>query len=376
MIKNRMHFDLYQAIRGLLPPWRLTPDSQAVKLKQRPVIYEVNVRYQTLTRLMLLGTALTLGGLGWSQRGGLQAFLQKRQAIQAVYAQIEEHTRQLRDSPQDALLWYNRGVLRAQTAGLEQAALADLKRAHQLEPEDPETLYNLAWLELRLGQNPAALKHLTRLLQIDPYHLDGRWNRAWLQQQLKNPQAAQQDYRFIQKKLSKKLSPLEKAQLAALLNRPKEAAEAYAQALKKSPGQLDALLGRARSLVVLQQFAAAEPILAEAFKQPLSPEQRAELLKLRAEVALSQKKPDSALKDYLSLLQLQPQNARLQLQIAGLLAQAGQEGQAVNYLTQALKRAPALKQDPLLQERAFARLRRLPELQGLLKASAPPRQSL
>jgi len=333
------------------------------------------VRYQTLTRLLLLGSALTLGALAWAQRGAVQAVLAHSQASQAVYAQIQTHTRHLQDSPQDASLWYNRGVLRAQI-GEDNAAAADLSRALALSPDDRDSLYNLAWVELRQGHNKAALKHLNRLLQMDPHHLDARWNRAWLQQQLKNPAAAAHDYRFIEKHLQKQLKPLEKAELAALLQKPAVAAAAYALALKTEPGQPAALLGRARSLLALKQAQAAEPVLAEAFQQRLNPTQKAELLKLRAEMALLQKKPQLALADYLSLRQYEPQNARLQLQIASLMAQLGQETQAQEYLIQALKQAPDLQKDLLFQERAFFRLRRLPEVQALLagkKASPTPK---
>ncbi len=368
-------FDLYQDFGGCVFLLALTPDSQTVTLKQRvPIFDEVDVKYKTLTRLLLLTSALTLGGLGWSQRGAVQAVLAQNQVSQAVYAQIQTHTQRLQDSPQDAALWYNRGVLRAQ-AGDDKAAAADLKRALELEPNDPDGLYNLAWVELRQGQNKGALKHLTQLLQIDPHHLDARWNRAWLQQRLKNPAAAAHDYRFIEKHLQKQLKPLEKAELAALLQKPAVAAAAYALALKKDPGQPDALLGRARSLLALKQAQAAEPVLAEAFQQRLNPTQKAELLKLRAEMALLQKKPQMALADYLSLRQYEPQNARLQLQIASLMAQLGQESQALDHLIRALKQAPDLQKDPLFQGREFFRLRRLPELQALLGGGkTSPRQ--
>jgi tetratricopeptide (TPR) repeat protein len=326
------------------------------------------VKYKTLTRLLLLGSALTLGALGWSQRGAVQEVLARNQDSQAVYAQIQTHTRRLQDSPQDASLWYNRGVLRAQ-AGDNKAAAADLKRALELEPHDTDGLYNLAWVELRQGQNKVALKHLTQLLQIEPHHLDARWNRAWLQQRLKNQAAALHDYRFIEKYLQKQLKPLEKAELAALLQKPAVAAAAYALALKKEPGQPDALLGRARSLLALKQVSEAEPVLAKAFQQRLNPTQKADLLTLRAELALLQKKPQLALADYLSLRQYEPQNARLELQIASLMAQLGQESQAQEHLTRALKMAPDLQKDPLLQGREFFRLRRLPEVQALLGGS-------
>lgn len=329
------------------------------------------MKYQTLTLVMLAGAALTLGALGWSQRVAVQEVLAQNQDARALYAQIEAHTRQLRDSPQDASLWYNRGVLRAQ-AGEDTSALADLKRALALTPNDPESLYNLAWVEMRLGQNKAALKHLTALLQMQPKHLDARWNRAWLQQALKNQAAAQRDYRFIETHLQKQLKPLEKAELAALLQKPAAAAAAYALALKKQPGQPKALLGQARSLLALKQAAGAEPLLAAAVQQRLNPAQKADLLRLRAEMALLQKKPQMALADYLSLRQSEPPNPRLELQIASLMAELGQESEAQTYLIRALKQAPHLQKDPLLQGRAFFRLRRLPEVQTLLAGSKAP----
>jgi tetratricopeptide (TPR) repeat protein len=356
------------------------------------------LKQKTLIRLLLLGTITTLSFLAWSQREIALAAWQNRQEEQSRWAEIQAQTDLLANSPKDAEAWFNRGVLHCHVEAYLPAR-NDFEQALKLEPNDPETIYNLAWVQLRLKKNSEALKNLNHLLQVEPFHLDGRWNRAWLYQKLKNKQAAQADYTFLEKHLATKMAPMDRAQLALVQQKPAQAAQAYAQALKKEPQNTRALLGRARSFMAMKQTEAAQKDLNQALALKNTPEQQAELFHLRAQVNEQTNKPEAALADYSQALQSNPsqilfraraelylaqkkipealadfqnalkldaKNAHLELKIARLQASLGKNAEAIAYLKQALEHQPQL-QPEALNSREFSRLRSDPLFQALLK---------
>lgn len=351
------------------------------------------MKYQTLTRLLLLATVLTLGSLVWLQGAPLMSGLRKWQKIRALYLHIQAQDSLLLNSPLDARTLYNRGVLRVQ-AGELALALQDFQQALRFAPRDADTLYNLAWVQIRLRKNQEALRSLNQLMQWHPAHLDGRWNRAWLYQQLQQPERARQEYLWLQRH-STQLSLEAQARLAVILNQSARARELYSQILKKHPQQVDALLGRARLLLAqgqpeaaLQDLeqglqvssrvelhqARAEALLAlkrvnealQAYTQALTLKPSASLYQARAALYLERGQLEQARSDYYQALILNPDNARLHLMVARLYAQRRQTREALQSLQAALRLAPGLKQE-ILATREFLRLRTLPEFQQMLR---------
>lgn len=353
------------------------------------------MKYQTLIRLLLLGTALTLGILLWSQGSYLTASVQQWQAQRSLYLQLKRYDQLVANSPLDARTWYNRGVLRVQ-AGELHAALQDFQQALKLAPYDADTLYNVAWVQIVLGKHQAALRNLNRLLEQYPNHLDGRWNRAWLYQQLQQPKQADLDYRWL-KQHATQLDVEAQAQLAVHLHQPQKALALYNQILKRNPQHLKALLERARLLLKQNQPEAAlqdvqqglrvkpqaelyqlqaQALLAlkrwdealVAYSQALNLQPSAELYQARADLYLERRQSEQALADYRKALDLSPHQAHLQLKLARLYAQRGQTQEALHALQAALRLKPGLKKE-ILATREFLSLRRVPEFQQLLKAS-------
>jgi lipoprotein NlpI len=60
------------------------------------------------------------------------------------------------------------------------AALTDYSRVLEIEPENSETYFLRAWIQVRLNRSKEALADVTRALQIDPYDSNSYSLRAWL----------------------------------------------------------------------------------------------------------------------------------------------------------------------------------------------------
>jgi tetratricopeptide (TPR) repeat protein len=101
--------------------------------------------------------------------------------------------RLLEVAPQLSQAWFLRGQARARRGDVE-GALADARRALELDPRDPEVRRFVAGALLRLGRLEVALASCDRLLALDPADVDAYLLRAQLYEQLGRTGEALRDY--------------------------------------------------------------------------------------------------------------------------------------------------------------------------------------
>ncbi len=104
---------------------------------------------------ILVFLLILLPGIYW-QRSGMTQQLNYRYLSQRL-----EHL--LKEKPKETKLWFALSSLYIET-GKEEKALTALHQAHELNPEDPETLNNLAWLLLTIKDQ--ALRDHPRAFQL------------------------------------------------------------------------------------------------------------------------------------------------------------------------------------------------------------------
>ena len=110
---------------------------------------------KSLLIYLLVFLLLLLPGIHWQQNGMAQ------QLSYRYLSQRLEHL--LKEKPQDARIWFTLSALYIES-GNEKKALTALQQAHKLNPQEPETLNNLAWLLLTIHDK--ALRDYPLALQL------------------------------------------------------------------------------------------------------------------------------------------------------------------------------------------------------------------
>lgn len=85
----------------------------------------------------------------------------------ALNAEIAELTELIEINPQDALAYYNRGVVKFELKDY-QGAIADYTKAIEIDPMDAITYSNRCGAKLNLGNNKGAIDDCNKALEIDP----------------------------------------------------------------------------------------------------------------------------------------------------------------------------------------------------------------
>ncbi|RLB70998.1 MAG: hypothetical protein DRH03_06420, partial [Deltaproteobacteria bacterium] len=134
---------------------------------------------KSLLIYLLVFLTLMLPGIYWQQTDMPQ------QLNYRYLSQRLEH--RLKEKPLEAKIWFALSTLYIET-GQEKKALSALNQAHNLNPKDPETLNNLAWLLLTIKDKN--LRNYPQALQLAqtaaattplPYILDTLAEAHWRQ---------------------------------------------------------------------------------------------------------------------------------------------------------------------------------------------------
>lgn len=188
------------------------------------------------------------------------------------------------------------------------AAVVPLSKAVELLPTQTRPRFLLGAAQERSGDMKSAAQSFEAALALDPKDLETTMHLASLYYNQKRFSEAEKKFRAALE-LQQNLAPalLGLAQSLDAQKKP-EAAEAYQNYLKTQPNDPAAKENLARSLVAKDQFDAAEALL--------GPEQQGatptlDLLKLRADIQIGQKKWDTAATTLKRAVALAPQDAKL-----------------------------------------------------------------
>lgn len=202
-----------------------------------------------------------------------------------------------------ASAYYNRGQLLARQ-GEHQAALADFRKAAELDPQDPDAL-NAMGIELgELKRGAEELAAYDAVLKVDPANMAAKINRA--------------------------IYHVEHEDWA-------RAVEAYRLALASAPERADLHVRLGDNLLKLDQEAAARKEYDLAIK--LAPKS-VDGWRARAELNRSSKRLREALADYGQAIAIAPEDAGLLIQRAELLKLDGRDRQAMADFDAAVRLAP------------------------------------
>jgi tetratricopeptide (TPR) repeat protein len=83
----------------------------------------------------------------------------------------------VRQRPDDAAAWNNRGATRVRLAQ-EVGALGDYTKAIELNPADPELYFNRANAYMLIGNYEYAIKDLNRAIELAPHYAKAYFNRG------------------------------------------------------------------------------------------------------------------------------------------------------------------------------------------------------
>jgi tetratricopeptide (TPR) repeat protein len=197
-------------------------------------------------------------------------------------------------------LLFNLRALWFETQQQNQDALADLRRARELAPDDPIILNALGLGCARVHQIAEARNWFSEAIQRDPGFGPAYFNRGWTSEELGDLDLARASYLELTRMNPDQPAPW--ARLAALSSRLGEwqAARAYAdRALSLDRANVPATLALAACEAADKKFAAASSLLEHALANPAAaPDERAIAYGQRGDLLHAQRQYDAAFEAY------------------------------------------------------------------------------
>lgn len=181
-----------------------------------------------------------------------------------------------------------------------QEALADLRRAQKLAPDDPIVLNALGLACARVDQMAEARIWFSEAIQREPRFAPAYFNRGWASEELGDLDLARASYLELTHMNPERVDPW--ARLAALSSRLGEwqAARTYAErALGLDPANVPAMLALAACEAADRKFAAASGLLEKVLASAAAaPEERAIAFGQKGDVLHAQQQYDAAFEAY------------------------------------------------------------------------------
>ena len=242
------------------------------------------------------------------------------------------------------------------------AAIGLLENFLQGHPGHAEALFNLAYAYTMAGRTADALQTYRQALEADPKLFPARFNLGVLL--LKEDKPAEAADELVR---AAALEPENyRAQLYAAIalersGRKDEALAQYRRAAALDPKQAEPRRAALALLLDKNDLAAAEPALEELLTlEPQAPD----LLRLRADLRLRQKRNDEALAAYEDFLKVKPDDAAAHLAVGRLYRSQGKSEDALRHFEAAERSSGSPEESKAgLHERAatLAELNRWPE---------------
>ena len=236
----------------------------------------------------------------WNNRGLISLAAEKFEESVGDFTRALELNRKFPDA------WNNRGFARMKL-GQSASALTDVQQALRLKEDYPTAWNNLGLIRMQMEDYAEAEKAFTRLIELSP--MDGRWfnhRRAALLKQEKYIEA-RNDARQIEwlaglSQLTRQTTARSSDPLAwisrgeYLLDNAQYGAaiQDFSRALQLSPGNTDALTGRAMAWMHTGELQRAVQDCDESIVASASPE----AYSVRGDVWLNLKNYDQAVQDY------------------------------------------------------------------------------
>lgn len=249
---------------------------------------------------------------------------------------LEDLEKGLAVDPTQAEAWFTVARLQALPGGDEKKAIEACGRAIQLGTNNPRLLADAYMLRGQLTQGTQeSIADLTKAIELLPDDPEPLRLRAQSYLKANKPEEALADLNKALEKEPDSVSTLEaKIDTLIELKRYDEALQVCDQIEKLSPNTGEALFNRARVLAVQKEYEKALELLNRAAK--LDPKNPAVLM-IRAAVYQELKKTDEALKDINEAIKLRPGNPALLRLRAAILAGSGKFSEAIADLEQVRK---------------------------------------
>ena len=268
---------------------------------------------------------------GSSGVGALAALLERGRLREAE----ERASALLRGEPEAGQLWK---VLSIAQLGQGKDALAALRRAAELLPEDPEAHGNLGGVLAARGEWEAALASLRHSLSLQPRNPRALIDAADVQRALGRPREAVNLYQWalqIEPQRREALNNLGSAFLDLL--QPAQAAACYQRALALKPDDAVVLCNFGNALRQLGKLAEAETCTRHALT--LAPEMAMAHNNLGLCLA-GQGQPAAAIASYRQALRLNPRYTEALFNLGNTLGEQGERSEALALYEQAVQLDP------------------------------------
>ncbi|MCB2192621.1 MAG: tetratricopeptide repeat protein [Deltaproteobacteria bacterium] len=213
-----------------------------------------------------------------------------------------------------------------QAAGDKAKAALEMEKVAAMDPQNPAPLLNLATQYEQSGNRKALAGVYKRLAKLQPDDPDLAYNLAVLAMEDDKPALALQYLATVEKARPGDADVGEiKLRLLLSLERWGQALETAAQLLKQKPQDLDLWLS------VLDQLVQTQPVMAsELLEQVLAKNPKSvRLFKLKAAMALEDKRPEDAIAALNKAVELGPKDLKLKFQLAGLLEAEDRDPEAL-----------------------------------------------
>ncbi|MTJ06427.1 tetratricopeptide repeat-containing serine protease family protein [Anabaena sp. UHCC 0204] len=154
-------------------------------------------------------------------------------------------------NPNDALAYYNRGVVRS-ALGDKQAAITDYNQAIKINPNDADAYYNRGNVRSALGDKQAAITDYSQAIKINPNYAYAYYNRGNARSALGDKQAAIADYnQAIKINPNYAIAYISRGNARSDLGDKQAAITDYNQAIKINPNDAYAYHGRGNAYAAL-----------------------------------------------------------------------------------------------------------------------------
>jgi tetratricopeptide (TPR) repeat protein len=265
----------------------------------------------------------------------------------------------------EAYYHFSRG-LQARFTGDTDNALAEFRRAQELDPDAAPIRVELARLFREMGRLDAAAEEAEEAVRLNPENADAHLILAQLYQiQAVGPEAettirkAAAEFEEVARlRPSDGQSILVLASIYGELQEHKDAARAWGMYLALDPGNFEAHVQRGMQLQLAGDSQGAEEVLRTALE--LEPDS-ARAYQLLGEISARGERPDAAIEYYRKALDLEPDDIRVRLALADLLLQEGRSEEALEQAAAVLETDDKNRFALDYQGRALRDLRRFDE---------------